>query len=135
MGIFKCNHNWEIVKRSNVIQQDEIGYPLRLFICKCSKCGEISHQWIDVDESELRELETGESILLKWSDINLVEKKKSTDFKGKRANIVADWSDCSNMPNEEFELINNYLEQGKLPPLNLKSKGTKGIHVHKNGWT
>lgn len=43
--------------------------------------------------------------------------------------------DCSNMPNEEFELINNYLEQGKLPPLNLKSKGTKGIHVHKNGWT
>lgn len=80
MGIFKCNHNWEIVKRSNVIQQDEMGYPLRLFICKCSKCGEVNHQWIDVNESELKELKTDKSVLLKCSDVNLVEKKKSTGF-------------------------------------------------------
>lgn len=66
MGLFKCNHNWEISKRSNVIQQDGMGYPLRLFICKCSKCGKSEQQWIDISEKSLEELKTGESVLLKW---------------------------------------------------------------------
>ena len=66
MNIFKCKHNWEIVERSNVLQQDSMGYPLRLFICECPKCGEYEQQWIDVDEKELEELETGKSVLLKW---------------------------------------------------------------------
>lgn len=63
---FECNHKWEIAERSNALQLDDMCYPLRLFICKCYKCGRFDQQWIDVDESELEELETGESILLKW---------------------------------------------------------------------
>lgn len=66
MKLFKCNHKWEITKRSNALQQDNMGYPLRLFICKCSKCGKYDQQWIDVAEKELEELKTGESFLLKW---------------------------------------------------------------------
>lgn len=66
MELFKCKHNWKIAERSNVIQQDGMGCPLRLFICKCSKCGKFEQQWIDVNEEELEELETGESVLLKW---------------------------------------------------------------------
>ena len=66
MGLFRCSHDWRITKRSNVLQLDEMGYPLRLFICKCSKCGKSDQQWIDVAEEELKELETGQSVLLKW---------------------------------------------------------------------
>lgn len=40
-----------------------------------------------------------------------------------------------NNSDSEFKSIDKCLKQGKLPPLNLKSKGTKGIHVHKNGLT
>ena len=66
MGLFRCNHNWKVEKRSNAIQLDDMGYPLRLFICKCSKCGKCDQQWIDVAEEALEELKTGESFLLKW---------------------------------------------------------------------
>jgi hypothetical protein len=43
-----------------------MGYPLRLFIVKCSKCGKSDQHWIDVAKKELEELDTGESVLLKW---------------------------------------------------------------------
>jgi hypothetical protein len=66
MGLFRCSHDWHITERSNVLQLDDLGYPLRLFIVKCSKCNKYDQQWIDVDESELEELKTGESVLLKW---------------------------------------------------------------------
>lgn len=62
----KCSHNWKVTERSNVLQQDDMGYPLRLCICECSKCGVSDQQWIDAAEEELKELETGESVLLKW---------------------------------------------------------------------
>ena len=66
MGLFECSHTWILDKRSNVIQQDNMGYPLRLFICKCVKCGKREQHWVDVDENELKELNTGKSVLLKW---------------------------------------------------------------------
>jgi hypothetical protein len=43
-----------------------MGYPLRLFICKCLKCGKYEQMWIDVNEKELEELKTGKSVLLEW---------------------------------------------------------------------
>ena len=66
MGLFKCNHHWGITERSNVLQLDDIGHPLILFIVKCSKCGKSEQHWIDVSTKELKELDTGESVLLKW---------------------------------------------------------------------
>lgn len=68
MKLFKrqCKHNYQVYQKSNVLQQDEMGYPLRLFIFKCSKCGKFKQMWIDVPEEELEELKTGESVLLKW---------------------------------------------------------------------
>lgn len=68
MSLFKCKckHNWTINLRSNVLQQDDMGYPLRLCICKCLKCGASDQQWLDVNEKELEELKTGKSVLLKW---------------------------------------------------------------------
>ena len=56
MGLFKCNHNWKVTERSNVLQLDDMGYPLRLFIVECSKCGKSDQQWIDVSKEELKEL-------------------------------------------------------------------------------
>lgn len=61
-----CNHTWIVKERSNALQLDDMGYPLRLFICKCVKCGKFEQRWIDVGLKELKELETGESVLLKW---------------------------------------------------------------------
>ena len=69
MRLFKCHHDWSVTERSNILQQDDMGYPLRLFIVKCSKCGKSEHQWIDVAEECLKELETGESHLLEWSKL------------------------------------------------------------------
>ena len=70
MGLFEklfgCNHSWQIIERSNILQQDEMGYPLRLCIYKCSKCGKYNQIWMDVAEEALKELETGESVLLEW---------------------------------------------------------------------
>ena len=69
MGLFCCNHRWKIVERSNTLQLDEMGYPLRLCIVKCTKCGKSDQHWIDVPTHELGELKTGESVLLKWGRI------------------------------------------------------------------
>lgn len=63
----RCKHNWKIVERSNALQQDEMGYPLRLCIVKCSKCDSLKQTWIDVPEDELNELKTGKSFLFKWN--------------------------------------------------------------------
>lgn len=66
MRLFKCNHDWKITHRSNILQQDDMGYPLRLFICKCTKCGKSEQQWLDVSVEFLNELNTSESFLLEW---------------------------------------------------------------------
>lgn len=49
----KCNHKWRVTEISNVLQLDEMGYPLRLVICKCDKCGKSDQQWWDVSEEAL----------------------------------------------------------------------------------
>lgn len=68
MGLFKkrCSHDYKITERSNALQQDEMGYPLQLCICKCSKCGKSTQQWLDTDESALKEAKSGKSFLVKW---------------------------------------------------------------------
>ena len=68
MGLFTkvCKHKWRTDQRSNVLQLDSMGYPLRLFICKCANCGVSDQKWIDVPLKEAKELDTGESVLLKW---------------------------------------------------------------------
>lgn len=68
MGLFKrkCDHEWEINQESNALQFDSYGYPLRLCIVKCSKCGKYDQQWIDVAREHAEELRTGESFLLEW---------------------------------------------------------------------
>ena len=40
-----CDFN-KIVRRSNAIQFDEMGYPLRLCILKC-ECGATTQIWVD----------------------------------------------------------------------------------------
>lgn len=60
-------HEYELAERSNVLQQDDMGYPLRLFIYRCKKCGASTQKWVDVNEDELKDLKTGQSVLLKWT--------------------------------------------------------------------
>lgn len=64
-----CNHEWKITEISNVLQLDEMGYPLRLVICKCKKCGKFDQQWRDVSQECLEELNNGESVLCTWKSI------------------------------------------------------------------
>lgn len=68
MHFFRCRHNFKVIERSNALQQDDMGYPLRLCIVKCEKCGKTEQHWIDVDEKALEELKIGKSFLLKWED-------------------------------------------------------------------
>ena len=71
-GIFNkahCDHAWRVTEVSNVLQQDDMGYPLRLVITKCRRCSKSEHRWIDVNEAALKELDTGESVLLKWTKV------------------------------------------------------------------
>ena len=70
MRLFKCrNHDWHVAYKSNILQQDEMGYPLRLCIVECSKCGASDQWWLDVAEECLKEIETGESLLLEWRKV------------------------------------------------------------------
>ena len=64
-----CDHKWEIYETSNILQQDDMGYPLRLCIMKCPKCEKYEHMWIDVSESVLDEIESGKSVLLRWNKL------------------------------------------------------------------
>ena len=75
--LFKCKHEGEMIYKSNILQQDEMGYPLRLFSFQCTKCGEIKRNWIDVPVEELKEIETGKSMLLRRGEISVfkVDKK------------------------------------------------------------
>ena len=65
-----CKHEWKLTEYSNVLQCDDMGYPLRLCIFECRKCGVSEHRWIDVPLPALNELDTGESVLLKWTKVN-----------------------------------------------------------------
>lgn len=70
MRLFRkpCSHSYKITERSNALQLDDMGYPLRLCICKCSKCGESTQQWLDTNKSALEELDSGKSVLVKWEN-------------------------------------------------------------------
>lgn len=59
------NHDckYKIILRSNIIQYDDMGYPLRLCIHLCEKCGKIEQVWIDTTEQD------GDSIL-RWTKSN-----------------------------------------------------------------
>ena len=64
----ECKHEWAAATdRSNVLQYNYNGNPLRLCICRCAKCGTHEMVWVESDIKELEELETGESVLLKWN--------------------------------------------------------------------
>lgn len=48
MKLHKCDmHIYEV---SNAIQFDTFGYPLRLCILRCSKCGRSRQEWIDTSK-------------------------------------------------------------------------------------
>ena len=64
-----CEHDWYVTKKSNALQLDSMGYPLRLYICRCSKCGASDQQWLDVAEEEADELKTRKSFLLEWEEV------------------------------------------------------------------
>lgn len=68
MGLFKKKHicDFEITHISNVIQFDEMGYPLRLVIVKCKHCGKTDQQWIDTNKRY--ELKPNE-VECKWEKI------------------------------------------------------------------
>ena len=54
-------HEWMIKQRSNVIQFDDMGYPLRLFICECKHCMKSEQMWIDSTECK-------KDVVLQWYD-------------------------------------------------------------------
>ena len=67
----KCHrkgHDWVVTDRSNVIQQDDMGYPLRLCILKCKRCGKSDQKWLDTNISALDEVKNGKSVLLEWEE-------------------------------------------------------------------
>lgn len=66
----KCKHKWRITEASNVLQLDDMGYPLRLCIQKCEKCHESKQIWLDVHVEALKELDDGRSVLCMWKGDN-----------------------------------------------------------------
>ena len=68
--IFGCKHKYEVTERSNALQFDDMGYPLRLCIVKCAKCGKTEQQWLDTYENAYEEVKRGESFAVKWRKNN-----------------------------------------------------------------
>ena len=65
-----CFHEWERYKNSNVLQLDDMGYPLRLVMHRCKKCGVIEQHWTDIPLESVKELRTGKSVLCIWDGVN-----------------------------------------------------------------
>ena len=61
MKLHKCN--MRITEVSNAIQFDAFGYPLRLCVLKCSKCGRSKQAWIDTSK-EINDFE------VLWKDVH-----------------------------------------------------------------
>ena len=64
MQLKKLSHRHNFNKfayTSNVVQFDNMGYPLRLCIMKCD-CGMTNQEWVDVPESSV----TNKDVILKW---------------------------------------------------------------------
>lgn len=71
MSLFqkKCEHVWKVTHVSNISQPDRNGYPTRLCICKCEKCGETTQQWRDCPLM-IKNLPTFENIVeIEWKEI------------------------------------------------------------------
>lgn len=60
--MFIHRHDFKLYERSNVIQLDDMGYPLRLCILMC-KCGMSRQEWLDTSRVE-------DDIELKWSKVD-----------------------------------------------------------------
>lgn len=60
--MFIHRHDFKLHERSNVIQLDDMGYPLRLCILVC-KCGMSRQEWLDTSRVE-------DDVELKWSKID-----------------------------------------------------------------
>ena len=64
MKLFKKSHKHDFNKfayTSNVVQFDNMGYPLRLCIRECDY-GITNQEWVDVPESNV----TDKDVILKW---------------------------------------------------------------------
>lgn len=69
MAIF-CKHPKSVIfAKSNVIQFDQVGFPMRLETLECLICGKKYYAWNYIKESELDELSTGKSVLCKWENV------------------------------------------------------------------
>ena len=69
MAIF-CRHPKSvIVAKSNVIQFDQSGFPMRLETMECLICGKWYFDCNYIKNSILDELSTGKSVLCKWENV------------------------------------------------------------------
>lgn len=66
----RCRCTWRITSTSNIIQTDDLGYPLMLVIESCPKCGNSRQSWVDVSPKIFDKLNTGECTLLKWTKVD-----------------------------------------------------------------
>ena len=61
-----CKHDYHISETSNILQLDDMGYPLMLCISKCQKCGKTKQIWVDVPKSIL---DDSNYKILKWKQV------------------------------------------------------------------
>lgn len=48
----ECHHQYKVIERSNTIQHDPFGKPLRLCISECVMCGHCKQEWFDTYEQK-----------------------------------------------------------------------------------
>ena len=65
MKLWKCKHNYIIAEKSNILQLDDMGYPLMLCIAKCRKCGKSKQIWVDVNKKLIY---NNKYEILKWEE-------------------------------------------------------------------
>ena len=60
----KCKHEYVRTHISNVIQYDDLGYPLRLCIFECKHCKSSKQEWYDTVERDADQI-------LKWRGLTI----------------------------------------------------------------
>lgn len=64
-----CLHEWRITHVSNAVQFDSTGYPMRLVIERCYRCGKSEQAWRGDGSSVADQLKNGDLFHLEWRTI------------------------------------------------------------------
>ena len=130
--IFGCKHKFEVTERSNALQFDDMGYPLRLCIVKCAKCGK-AEQWVTGFYAVLGEKTV---IIEKEPEKNYDIEAGKISYGNRIVKVMPETvCQCTGLKDKNGKLIfENDILSGHIDVEFPEDETRKRVVWHENGW-